>query len=99
MPASRDRGTSKAGLVLGVVLLAGLGGVAGYYYLYPETLPEWAAKTGLGRDLQTTVVYKWRDAKGAWHVSDTPPPAGVSYETEQYGRDTNVLPQPPALQR
>ncbi|MCB1750794.1 MAG: DUF4124 domain-containing protein [Gammaproteobacteria bacterium] len=81
------------------VLLAVCGGVVGYFYLHPESLPEWVAETPIGRDLQTTTVYKWRDASGAWQVSDKPPPAGTRYQVEKYRRDTNVLPLPPELQR
>lgn len=85
-------------LVWMVLLLAALG-TAAYFYLYPERLPEWAAKTPLGRDLQATKVYKWQDASGAWHVSDQPPAAGIDYQVESYTRDSNVLPLPPELQR
>ena len=82
-----------------IAILVGIGGAAIYLRLHPEALPEWAARTWAGRQLQTTQVYKWRDTAGAWHVSDSPPPPGVAYTTEQYGRETNVLPLPPKLQR
>jgi hypothetical protein len=82
-----------------IVLLVGLGAAAAYYYLHPEKLPQWAAQTSVGRELQTTTVYKWQDGSGAWHVSDEPPPAGTDYQAEQYSRDVNVLPLPPELQR
>ena len=80
-------------------LLALAAGVAGYFMLYPEEMPQWAADTSVGRELQTTTVYKWQDAAGAWHVSDQPPPPGTDYEVQGYARDTNVLPLPPELQR
>jgi len=81
-----------------LLVIGGLGAVAGYYYLHPEALPRWAAKTELGRELQTTRVYKWQDASGAWHVSDQPPPDGTPYQQESYTHETNVLPLPPELQ-
>ena len=91
---------SKKGRVLGsIILLTALGGVGTYFYLYPESLPEWATRTTVGRDLQTTTVYKWRDANGAWQVSDQPPPAGIDYQVEKYTRDTNILPLSSKLQR
>ena len=91
---------SKKGRVLGsIILLTALGGVGTYFYLYPESLPEWATRTTVGRDLQTTTVYKWRDANGAWQVSDEPPPAGIDYQVEKYTRDTNILPLSSKLQR
>lgn len=91
---------SKKGRVLGsIILLTALGGVGTYFYLYPESLPEWATRTTVGRGLQTTTVYKWQDATGAWQVSDQPPPAGIDYQVEKYTRDTNVLPLSSKLQR
>lgn len=81
------------GLLLGVI-----GGGAFYFSVYPERLPDWAARTELGQELQTTRVYKWQDASGAWHVSDTPPSGGVDYSMQEYNSDDNVLPLPPALQ-
>ncbi len=82
----------KARIFWLVVALAAIGWTAGYYYLHPEALPEWAARTPLGHDLQTTTVYKWQDAKGGWHITNQPPPSGVSYSIEKYAHDTNVVP-------
>jgi len=82
-----------------VALLLVISGVAGYFLLYPEDLPEWASKTPVGRILKTTTVYKWQDASGAWHVSDQPPAPGIEYKVEKYSQDANVLPLPPQLQR
>ena len=81
-----------------IALIVGGGAAAGYYYLNPEKLPDWAARTELGRDLQRTTVYKWQDAEGRWHITGEPPPEGVSYRQETYTPDTNVLPLPPKLQ-
>jgi hypothetical protein len=86
----------KTRVLLWLLLLAALGVVGAYYYTHPEQLPEWAARTPVGRDLQTTVVYKWQDAQGGWHITDEPPPEGTPYETQQWSRDTNVLPPPRA---
>ena len=82
-----------------IVLLAGIGGGAMYFHQNPDQLPEWAAKSGLGRELQSTIVYKWQDPSGKWHISDQKPAADVEYQQERYTRDTNVLPLPPELQR
>jgi len=82
-----------------VALLVSLVSLAAYFYLHPELLPEWAARTQIGQDLQTTTIYKWQDDAGRWHVSDQPPPAGTEYHVEDYNRDTNVLPLPPKLQQ
>ena len=89
----------KTGLAWMLLILIGLGAAAFYFHLYPDRLPEWAARSSLGRDLQTTTVYKWQDASGRWHVSDQRPATGVEYRTEEYTHDTNVLPLPPELQK
>ena len=91
--------SNKGRFLWAITLFAALGGVGVYFYLYPESLPEWAAKTSIGRDLQATTIYKWQDASGAWQVSDQLPPAGTEYKVEKYTRDANVLPLPPKLQR
>jgi hypothetical protein len=91
--------SNKRRFLWSIALLAAFAGVGGYFYLYPDSLPEWAAKTAIGRDLQTTTVYKWQDASGAWQVSDQPPPPGTEYQVEKYTHDTNVLPLPRELQR
>ena len=89
------------GALLGwLILLLLIGGAAAVYFkLHPENLPEWAARTGIGKDLQTTTVYKWQDASGAWQITDQPPAAGIDYEVQSHVRDTNVLPLPPKLER
>jgi hypothetical protein len=88
----------KTALIWTFVILAGLAVAAVYFYQKPEQLPDWAARSGLGRDLQTTTVYKWQDASGRWHVSDRKPPGVTDYQAEEYTRDRNVLPLPPQLQ-
>ena len=82
-----------------LVLILGLAAAAYYFYEHPEQLPEWVAKTPLGRELQTTKVYRWKDASGNLHVSDQPPVSGIEYQEQTYHRDDNVLPLPPDLQR
>ena len=37
-------------------------------------------------------VYLWRDERGAWQVTDDPPPEGTPYEIKQYRLDANILP-------
>jgi hypothetical protein len=93
------RHSNRGYFLWAIALLVAFGGVGGYFYLHPESLPEWAANTSIGRDLQTTTVYKWQDALGDWQVSDQPPPTGTEYQVKKYTHDTNVLPLPSKLQR
>lgn len=89
----------KTGLIWLIVILVGLGGAATYLHQNPDQVPEWAAKSGLGRELQSTTVYKWQDDAGNWHISDQKPAESVEYQEGQYARDTNVLPLPPELEQ
>lgn len=83
-----------------VLLLVVAGaGAAGYLYLHPEQAPQWLRATPLLPEPAPTVVYRWRDRQGAWHVTDSPPPGNLPYERTEYRHDTNVLPVPPAVQR
>jgi hypothetical protein len=41
-------------------------------------------------------AYRWRDADGAWQLSDHPPPAGVDYELIEVDPDANLMPAPEA---
>ena len=97
---AKSRRNSGGALLGWVILLLIIGGAAAVYFkLHPENLPEWAAKNGIGKGLQTTTVYKWQDASGAWQITEQPPPAGIDYQVQSHVRDTNVLPLPPKLER
>ena len=39
-----------------------------------------------------TKLYKWRDGKGTWHVTDEPPSDGIDYEVLEYRHNVNVVP-------
>ena len=81
------------------LLLAVAASVAGaWFYLKRNEAPTWLKGTGIAPKPAPTVVYKWRDAQGAWHVTDLPPPDGTPHERLEYARDQNVLPLPPQLQ-
>jgi hypothetical protein len=95
----RRRSRWKARLIWTFLVLGSAAGVVGYYYLHPEELPAWAARTEMGRDLQRITVYRWQDAAGRWHITDQPPADGAPYQTETYTPDTNVLPLPPKLRQ
>ena len=80
-------------LLLIVVLAAAL-----YLYFNPETgrslrqqLPESSFTH------KTDRLYKWRNQKGEWQITDTAPPDGVDYQRLDYRDDVNVLPVPPGI--
>lgn len=49
---------------------------------------------GTNDEKTTTTVYKWQDADGEWHFSNTPPPQGVASQIQTYHSDTNTMPAP-----
>jgi len=82
----------QAGRVWPLVLLV-LALTSGYawWYLAPDTLPD-AIRTELPKSERSNpVLYKWKDAKGRWNVTDKPP-TDRPYETLRYDPKTNVVP-------
>lgn len=77
-------------------LIIGLVVVGGGYALYqnPETRAYLDRESDkiLPQSVTHTTVYRWQDKKGQWQVSNTPPPAGIKYETNTYRKDTNIIP-------
>lgn len=80
------------------VIVAALVAAGAYVYRNPLSAPEWLQKAQVLPKPAPTVVYKWRDRNGAWHITDAPPGEGIAYEQLEYHRDTNILPLPPQLQ-
>lgn len=83
-----------------MIVLALIAGFA-WWYVAPDTLPDAVRKLLPVSARANPVLYKWRDAKGRWNVTDTPP-ADRPYETLKYDPKTNVVPTvvppPPADQ-
>ena len=80
-----------------VILAAGAGF---WFYTHPESAGTLKARLPLAAPhLKTDRLYKWRNDRNEWQVTDTPPPAGTAYEILDYREDVNVLPVPPQLDR
>ncbi|MGB5538561.1 MAG: hypothetical protein WBO37_00530 [Gammaproteobacteria bacterium] len=56
-----------------------------------DLLPQAVSTPGTDR------LYKWRNDRGEWQVTDSLPPPGTSFETLDFREDVNVLPVPPQL--
>ncbi len=84
--------------LIGLAIVGAVVGGGAYFYLNPLVAPKWVQEKGLLPRPAPTVVYKWRDREGAWHITDAPPPEGVAFERLEYAHDVNVLPLPPKLQ-
>ena len=62
---------------------------------YQEQIKRLSSDVGITK--KTARVYKWRNAKGEWQITDQLPPEGIEYERLEYHEDETVLPLPPGL--
>ncbi|NIR30059.1 MAG: DUF4124 domain-containing protein [Gammaproteobacteria bacterium] len=81
-----------------IALLVLIVAIGAYLYFKTDVFDPLLRGTPLERQPASTYLYKWRDARGEWHVSGEPPPAGTPYDRLEYREDTNVLPRPKELQ-
>ena len=84
----------RALLLLAALLLA----VLAWMYFNPDykkQIEDLSSDAGISK--KTVRVYKWRNTKGEWQITDQLPPEGVEYERLDYREDENVLPRPPQL--
>ena len=95
-PASLTRQAGRAWPFLLVVLAAAAAGA--WWYLMPDTLPDPVRKLLPVSERANPALYKWKDAKGHWNVTDVPP-ADRPYETLKYDPKTNVLPAAPTSEK
>ncbi|MGD8576077.1 MAG: DUF4124 domain-containing protein [Thiohalophilus sp.] len=76
-----------------LIVLAVLIGGALYVYLNPELRDQTRQELDKlsGKD-QGRTLYRWQDPDGQWQISDSPPQAGIPYETLRYDTEANVIP-------
>jgi hypothetical protein len=87
----------RVGTALALIVVAATAGVTVWWYVAPDTMPA-IVKQQLPLSAKSNpMLYRWKDAKGALHVTDVPP-ADRPYETLHYDPNTNVVPTvvPPA---
>ena len=84
--------------VLGIIVLIAIVLFGLYFYFQPEAVNDWLRDKEIIDTPKVTRIYKWQDEQGKWHVSDSPPKEGVTYEMRDYRSDENILPLPPKLQ-
>lgn len=99
MGVSGQRGRSA---FLPLALLAAAAAWAWWYYA-PQTLPQVVREQlPVTREAapQNPVLYKWKDDRGQWNITDRPPDGRV-FEEVRVDPDVNVLPAgaPPELER
>jgi hypothetical protein len=86
----------RFGWLILILLLAG----GTFLYLNPEYYSRLShSATGIVTPVSTSRIYKWRNNRGEWQLTDAPPPEGVAFETMEHRSDENVLPRPPQLDK
>jgi len=46
-------------------------------------------------ELNKSTLYKWKNNKGEWQITDTPPLKGIAFTTITSQDQINVMPSPP----
>lgn len=84
--------TMRGGAALPWLLLMGLvAATLAWWYIAPQTMPDVLRGALPASPRAAPVLYRWRDAKGGVHVTDTPP-ADRPYEAVRYDPNVNVVP-------
>ena len=93
----RQKHEISPGFVIGLIILIMLSMLAYMYFNpdYKQQLNNMSSDFGIGK--KTVYVYKWKNEKGEWQLTDTVAPPGIEYEKLEYREDVNVLPLPPQL--
>ena len=81
-----EAGRVSFALIVIVLILAAVA----WWTLAPSTLPAWLRRAMPG-EARAPTLYKWRDARGTVHATDTPP-SDRPYEAVRYDPDTNMVP-------
>ena len=81
--------------VLLTIVVIGAAGGAYLYVFERERLARALDGSPIELPATTTEVYKWRDDRGHWHITDEPPEADIPFEVMKYRSDDNVLPLAP----
>ena len=81
-------------VVLFILALAALGVLL---YQDPNLVKHWIKDSGFIDTPEVTRVYRWQDAQGKWHITDSKPSKGTKFTVQSYRSDENIVPLPPQL--
>jgi len=88
---------TSPGFIIGLIILLVLAVLAYMYFNpdYKQQLDNLSSEIGINK--KTVYIYKWKNEKGDWQLTDKLPPPEIEYEKLEYREDVNVLPLPPQL--
>jgi len=87
----KQRAAGRALPWLLAVLALGAAAAGWVWYARPELIPPALRAQVPASPHAGPALYKWHDAKGGLHVTDTPP-TDRPYETVRYDPNVNVVP-------
>lgn len=73
------------------VAIIAIAAAVGWWYYAPASLPAVVKTVVPASPKANPPLYKWRDDKGRWNVTDKPP-TDRPYETLKYDPNVNVVP-------
>ena len=77
-------------ILLSIILTASL-----YIYLDEALQDRLMGKVHqIAPELNQSTLYKWKNSKGEWQVTDKPPREGIRFTTITSQDQTNVMPSP-----
>jgi len=83
-----------------IVLLAIIGTAALYVYQDEALQTKLLGKVHkIAPELNQSTLYKWKNNKGEWQITDKPPSKGVAFTTTTIQDQVNVMPSPEKMKR
>ena len=77
------------------ILLSIIATAALYLYLDDALLTKLMGKVHqVAPELNKSTLYKWKNSKGEWQITDTPPNQGIVFTTITSQDQVNVMPGP-----
>jgi Domain of unknown function (DUF4124) len=89
--ANRLSSSCSGGATFWFLAIIAIATLAAWWYYAPNSLPDVVRTVVPESPKANPALYKWRDAKGRWNVTDVPP-TDRPYETLKYDPKTNVVP-------
>lgn len=91
-PRTANERSARGRAPIVALLVLALAAAGAWWYFAPHSLPDFVQRHVPASPTANPPLYKWRDAKGGVHVTDTPP-TDRPYETLHFDPNANVLPK------
>ncbi len=83
-----------------IILLAIIGTAALYIYQDEALQTKFLGKVHqIAPELNQSTLYKWKNNKGEWQITDKPPGKGILFTTTTIQHQVNVMPSPEKKKR